>query len=188
VLPPSSPYVLRERVWSLWRVAWIVLLLVLFGGIAASFAADNEVQPLGLGIVVAFLLALFVLMLPRRQVLLRVGHEGISLKRSTGRLATGARSRHIPWSSVAQVVVADLGDGRPVRVGLRLRPGAPLPWGVRAVIGDPSDRRSLQPELAQDVPAAALDRARLAAAVRAFAPPGVELLPEPGMARAQGGW
>jgi hypothetical protein len=104
MLPPSSPYVVRERVWSLWRVAWIVLLLVLFGGIAARFAADNEIQPLGLGIVVAFLLGLFVLMLPRRQVLLRVGPEGISLKRSTGRLATGARSRHIPWSSVAQVV------------------------------------------------------------------------------------
>jgi hypothetical protein len=59
---------------------------------------------------------------------------------------------------------------------------------VRAVIGDPSDRRSLQPELVQDVPAAALDRAWLAAAVRAFAPPGVELGPEPVMARPPGGW
>jgi hypothetical protein len=74
----------------------------------------------------------------------------------------------VPWSSIWQVVVIST----PVGLGIRLRPGAPLPDGMSGVVYDPGDPQALH--VRRDLPARDADR--LAAAVRAFAPPGVNVV------------
>jgi hypothetical protein len=54
-------------------------------------------------------------------LVLKVNASGVRLKRA-----------FVPWSSIASVVA----EGE--QVGLRLRPDAPLPQGVRGVIHDPN--------------------------------------------------
>jgi hypothetical protein len=76
----------------------------------------------------------------------------------------------VPWSSIREVVVwnagpAGLGASGEPEVGVRLRPDAPLPRGVPAIIHDPSDPDAVAPELRTAIPG--LDRARLEAAVQA---------------------
>jgi hypothetical protein len=67
----------------------------------------------------------------------------------------------VPWPSIRQVVLfADQ------EVGLRLRQGAPMPAGVRAMISDPGHPDDVPPSLRTAVPN--LDRGRLEEAVRAF--------------------
>jgi len=130
-------------------------------------------------VLAAVLVPILVLTRPRRRVLVGVSAEGITLLGRPGARGTGARQRRIAWAAIWRVVVVDdVGGGRVV-VGVRLRPGAPLPPGARVVIDDPSGAGPLQPDLCQALDAARIDRAALAAAVRALAPPGVELVGEP---------
>lgn len=70
----------------------------------------------------------------------------------------------VPWESVAQLVVLGPVPNGEVRVGVRLRPGAPLPPGVTPSI-HPGD-----PQVQGLVRAEKLDVHRLRAKVRGFAP------------------
>jgi hypothetical protein len=70
----------------------------------------------------------------------------------------------VPWASIRAVVVWNPFAGTP-EVGVRLRPDAPLPRGVRALVHDPAHPDDVAPELRVGVPN--LDRERLAAAVQA---------------------
>jgi hypothetical protein len=79
------------------------------------------------------------------------------------------QSPFVPWSSVQEVVVWNTGPaglvaGTP-EVGVRLRPDAPLPRGVRSLVHDPAHPDAVAPELRTTVPN--LDHERLAAAVQA---------------------
>jgi hypothetical protein len=70
----------------------------------------------------------------------------------------------VPWSSIREVVVWNRLAGTP-EVGVRLRPEAPLPRGVRSMVIDPAHPDDVVPELRTEVPS--LDRERLAAAIQA---------------------
>jgi hypothetical protein len=98
-------------------------------------------------------------------VVLTVGRRGVRF----GTRRTGSATTLVPWSSIREVVLwnvgpAGLGGGEP-EVGLRLRPDAPLPDAVGALIYDPAHPDEVPPELRMRVPR--LDRAKLEAAVKA---------------------
>lgn len=80
------------------------------------------------------------------------------------RLAGGAS---VPWPSVAAIVVA---RGRPGWVGVRLRPGAPLPRGVRGIVEDPADPSLVAAGLRRPIIGWVLDPHRLVRAVSLFGP------------------
>lgn len=85
-----------------------------------------------------------------------------------GRLAT------VPWRSIAEVVLlpphisapSDLGTSVGA-IGVRLRPDAPLPAGVRGIVREPGEAGPL---VTRPVQGWSLDRTRLLAAVSAYAP------------------
>lgn len=86
----------------------------------------------------------------------------------------------VPWASVWQVVVLrDPYGAEPVQVGLRMRRGAPLPEGLDSLVQHPGDA-TVQEALRSHVTGAAVDVERVAVAVRAFAPHGVELVERAG--------
>jgi hypothetical protein len=74
--------------------------------------------------------------------------------------ATGVRTRrfHVPWTSVRELVLT---ESDPPELAVRLRPGAPLPSGVRAIIHDPNQPDAIAPGLRTQLPASGVDRARL---------------------------
>jgi hypothetical protein len=74
--------------------------------------------------------------------------------------ATGVKTRryHVPWSSIRELVLT---ESDPPELAVRLRPGAPLPNGVRAIIHDPSQPDAIAPGLRTQLPAGGVDRARL---------------------------
>lgn len=81
------------------------------------------------------------------------------------------------WPMIRQIVVlpAGPGSGRAnEEIGLRLRFGAPLPKELPYVIYDPNDSEALH--VRHRLEAGPLDPVRFDAAVRAFAPPGVEVV------------
>lgn len=83
------------------------------------------------------------------------------------------------WPMIRQIVVLPAGpaggSGRPTEeIGLRLRFGAPLPRELPYVIYDPNDPEALH--VRHRLEAGPLDPVRFDAAVRAFAPPGVEVV------------
>lgn len=87
----------------------------------------------------------------------------------------------VPWASIRQIVVLGTGTGPPTGIGLRLRFGAPLPHGMDHVIYDREAPHALH--CRHRLRGGPLDTARLDAAVRAFAPPGVRVVGEdPGRA------
>jgi hypothetical protein len=97
-------------------------------------------------------------------LVISVGSRGIRF----GRLTSRGNTTLLPWSSIREVVLwnagpAGLGGGEP-EVGLRLRPDAPLPDSMGAMIYDPAHADEVPPELRVTV--RGLDRAKLEAAVR----------------------
>jgi hypothetical protein len=110
----------------------------------------------------------------RRTELLRVDGYGVRL---------GAVM--VPWSWVGQVVVsrperaasAFIGDSPPPpQVGLRLRPGAPLPAGMSALITDPRDPLAIPEQLRSPESGPAIDPRAVCEAVRRWAPADVVLV------------
>jgi hypothetical protein len=97
-------------------------------------------------------------------VVLTVGRRGVRF----GTRRTGNTTTLVPWSSIREVVLwnagpAGLGGGEP-EVGLRLRPGAPLPDSMGSLIQDPARPDEVPRDLRMRVPR--LDRGKLEAAVR----------------------
>lgn len=119
-----------------------------------------------------FLVAFGVLVLYQawqRSLVLKVDAGGV-------RLGRGVRYEHgdqrtmitaVPWSSIRDVVVVSpgpIGGEGSTEVGVRLKPGAPLPDGARAMIVDPANPDAVQADLCTGV-AGRFDRGRLAEAV-----------------------
>jgi hypothetical protein len=106
----------------------------------------------------------------QRSLVLKVDAEGVQL--GSGGYALRDRRTvitSVPWSSIRDVVVSSpgpIGGEGGIEVGVRLRPGAPLPQGARTMITDPRNPDAVQPDLCTGVPRH-LDRQRLAAAVAA---------------------
>lgn len=76
----------------------------------------------------------------------------------------------VPWSSIRDVVVVSpgpIGGGGGTEVGVRLKPGAPLPDGARPIIVDPANPDAVHADLCTGVPGR-FDRGRLAEAVAAL--------------------
>ena len=97
----------------------------------------------------------------QRSLVLKVDAEGVQLGRGV--------ITSVPWSSIRDVVVSSpgpIGSEGGTEVGVRLRPGAPLPRGARAMISDPRNPDAVQPDMSTGVPGR-FDRQRLAAAVAA---------------------
>lgn len=83
--------------------------------------------------------------------LLRVDSRGITLSGQPRQEAV-----YVPWASVREVVVVTDMAAEP-RVGVRLRPGAPLPDGVPGIVQDPANTGRVAPSLVRTAPR--LDRA-----------------------------
>ncbi len=116
------------------------------------------VTVLGRGLLfLTFLVAAVTLRAYRSSTVLQVDARGVTLSPAGSRLP----SVLVPWPSVHDVVV-----GAGCRVGVRLRPGAPLPRGVPGLVVDPARPQAVQPALVRDVPG--LDLLALRAAVTAY--------------------
>ena len=107
----------------------------------------------------------------QRSLVLQVDAEGVKLGRGV-RYEYGDQRTMItavPWSSIRDVVVISpgpIGGEGGTEVGVRLRPGAPLPQGARAMVSDPRNPDAVQPDMCTGVPGR-FDRKRLAEAVAA---------------------
>lgn len=114
------------------------------------------------------------------RIALEVGPVGIRM----GQAATlySGRPVAVPWRSIAEVAAlpprvsspADLGTSVGA-VGVRLRPDAPLPAGVRGIVREPG---GAGPLITRPVRGWTLDRNRLLAAVSAHGP-GVPVVESP---------
>ena len=107
----------------------------------------------------------------QRSLVLQVDADGVKLGRGV-RYDYGDQRTMItavPWSSIRDVVVISpgpIGGEGGTEVGVRLRPGAPLPQGARAMVSDPRNPDAVQPDMCTGVPGR-FDRKRLAEAVAA---------------------
>ena len=115
----------------------------------------------------------------QRSLVLKVDAEGVQLGRGVRSQQGDRRTTvtSVPWSSIRDVVVSSpgpIGGEGGTEVGVRLRPGAPLPRGARAMISDPRSPDAVQPDMCTGVPGR-FDRQRLAAAVAANGAQVVEL-------------
>jgi hypothetical protein len=115
----------------------------------------------------------------QRSLVLKVDASGLTLGRGV-QYEWGtqqAMSTRVPWSSVRDVVVVQPGpiasEGG-IEVGVRLKPGAPLPDGARAIVSDPREPDAVQPDLRAGVPAR-FDPRRFAEAVAAHGARVVEI-------------
>ena len=112
------------------------------------------------GFPVFFLVAFGLLVLYQawqRSLVLKVDAGGVHLGR-------GVRYEHgdqrtmitaVPWSSIRDVVVVSpgpIGGEGGTEVGVRLKPGAPLPDGARSMIVDPANPDAMQADLCTGVP------------------------------------
>ena len=121
-------------------------------------------------VMVAAVLAIAGFQAYQRSLVLRVDADGVRLGRGIEYELGYQRmmGATVPWSSVRDVVVLSPGPlaGGPAQVGVRLKPGAPLPEGARAVVSDPSRPDEVAPDLRTAVPGG-FDRVRLERAVAA---------------------
>lgn len=107
----------------------------------------------------------------QRSLVLKVDARGVRLGRGV-RYEYGspqAMITSVPWASIRDVVIVSpgpFGADAGTEVGVRLRPGAPLPQGARAVVDDPRDPDAVQPDMRTRV-GDRFDRGRLEAAVSA---------------------
>jgi hypothetical protein len=135
-------------------------LLTTVLGLAAFFAfAILLVKPPTIFFVVAAVIAGWNLW--SSSLVVSVGRRGV-------RFGRGGTTTLVPLSSIREVVLwnagpAGLGGGEP-EVGLRLRPGAPLPDSMGSLIQDPARPDEVPRDLRMRVPR--LDRGKLEAAVR----------------------
>ncbi|MDQ3611802.1 MAG: hypothetical protein M4D85_09420, partial [Actinomycetota bacterium] len=113
-------------------------------------------------LVVATAMTVVIMMLSLRDMTtrLRIDADGVTFSPSHGKRSPV----FVPWLSVREVVVVTGPTAAP-QVGVRLRPGAPLPQGVRGMVHDPTRPDAVQPSLTRVVPG--LDRSALAMAVQA---------------------
>ena len=127
------------------------------------------------GFPVVFLVAFGAIVLFQawqRSLVLKVDESGVTLGRGVRYEWGDQRTMitRVPWSSVRDVVVVSPGpiasEGG-VEVGLRLKPGAPLPDGARAIITDPRNPDAVQPDMSTGVPGR-FDAGRLERAVTAL--------------------
>jgi hypothetical protein len=145
---------------------------VVFLGVAGyGVVVGDRIEPFGRSlavgaiVMISAVVALLLTVTTRAERLLVVERSGM-------RIGSAA----VPWSSIRQVVVAPGAGTGDVEVGLRLRPAAPLPEGVRAVLFDPARPRAVQ--IRQVLPARRVDPHRLLATARALAPPSVATVME----------
>lgn len=179
----AAPYVVRWPVSAKTLLPEVVGPALLLGWLALWPRFGGHRLP---GIFWVFLVLVVVLRaggIRNGRLALDVGPVGVRL----GQSATLYRGRlvAVPWRSIAEVVVlaprvsspADLGASV-WAVGVRLRPDAPLPAGVRGVIREPG---GAGPLITRPVRGWTLDRTRLLAAVSAYAP-GVRVVELPASA------
>jgi hypothetical protein len=168
--PLTARTLLPELLVPVFLVAWLVLLPRIGGHRPATF----------FWVFAVLVVILRVNQLRTGRIALEVGPVGIRIGQ-TPTLYSG-RPVAVPWRSITEVVVlpprvlspADL--GRSVSsIGVRLRPDAPLPAGVRALVREPG---GVGPLVTRPVRGWVLDRNRLVAAVSAYAP-GVRVVEQP---------
>jgi hypothetical protein len=149
-----EPYVVRK--FGLQQI----LPLVVFGGwIAIIGVLGFDIPPLIVAIAGAYIVVAVVLQIER----LRVDERGIRM-RPAGR---------IPWSDVEQVTYRN-----PHVLSIRLKPGAPLPRGVRGMVDG---------ELTLPARDYELDPARLDRALRSYSEAGGSLSGMPGSGASSSG-
>lgn len=178
--PHGSPrYEIKDhflrRLWNQKSaVLWVVVIIVGIYGISLIFGGSHgpgSIPPqVGIPVlVVGYLFIATVAALNDNDPYLAVEQPGVRLDEAK-----------IPWPSIRQLVVltpdgADASHGA-VEIGVRLRFGAPLPDGMGYVIYDPRDPDVLH--FWNSIPVGRFEPARFDAAVRAFAPPGVQVVGE----------
>ncbi len=175
----GAPYVVRWPLTAKTLVPAMLGTALLVGWLALWPGIGGHRPP---AIFWAFLVLVLVLRAGRirnGRIAFEVGPAGIRMSEPV--TLYGGRLVAVPWRSIAEVVVlpprvsspADLGTSVGA-VGVRLRPDAPLPGGVRGIIREPS---GAGPLLTRRVQGWTLDRTRLMAAVSSYAPgvPVVEL-------------
>jgi hypothetical protein len=163
----------RLRVFLGRVVVTIVVLSLIAGGGVLIFEDESPFDRLfsvgGIGVIILFaVIAHLVGFVVDSRPELVVETPGIRLG--------GAK---VPWPSIWQVVVfpaqADRSKGG-TEFGIRLRHGVPLPEGMHGVVYDPHRPQALH--LQRSLRSGGPGEQRLAAAVRAFAPPEVEIVIE----------
>ncbi len=175
----ATPYVVRWPVTAKTLLPEMIGPALLVGWLALWPRIGGHRLP---AVFWAFLVLVLVLRAGRirnGRIAFEVGPAGI--RTSEPVTLYGGRLVVVPWRSIAEVVVlpprvsspADLGTSVGA-VGVRLRPDAPLPAGVRSIIREPG---GAGPLVTRRMQGWTLDRTRLLAAVCSYAPgvPVVEL-------------
>ncbi|MFD8589070.1 hypothetical protein ACFV1B_05920 [Streptomyces sp. NPDC059637] len=88
---------------------------------------------------------------------------------TTGVLSGGVR---LPWTDVAQLVVATPPDGEHALIGVRLRPGASLPPGTDG----PAQHPAMPAPVHVAVPRHKFDLAKMVGKARKYAPPHIRIV------------
>jgi hypothetical protein len=149
-----EPYVVRKL-----TAAQVTPLLVFVGWFALLQVIGFGIPPLFIAAAAAYVLAYTAVNLER----LRVDERGIRV-RPAGR---------IPWEDIQSVTARG-----PHEIGVRLKPNAPLPRGVRGMIDG---------EVTLPVRGFELDQARLDQAVRAYSEAGGSFSGMPGSGASSSG-
>jgi hypothetical protein len=149
----SEPYVVRKL-----TRAQVVPLLALAGWVGILVAAGYDPPTPFLVVVVIYVLVVSVLNLER----LRIDEKGIKL-----------RPASVPWKQIERVSYKS-----PHELGLKLKPGSPLPRGVRGMVDG---------EVTLPARGFELDQARLDQAVRAYADAGGSFSGSPGSGASSSG-
>ncbi len=150
----SEPYVVRKLTW-----AQMVPLLALAGWVGILMLAGFDIPTVFLVIVTLYVVVVSAVNLER----LRVDEKGIRV-RPAGR---------IPWEHVRSVNYRN-----PHAVAVKLKPGSPLPRGVRGMIDG---------EINLPARGFELDQARLDQAVRAYSEAGGSFSGRPGSGASSSG-
>lgn len=168
----AEPYVARWPVTAKTLAPDLLALVLVAGWLALRPRIVGHSEPIAFWVLVALAVVVRAVQIRNGRIALDVGPVGVRLgQRAT---ALGGRPVAVPWRSIAELVVlpprvfspADL--GRNVGAfGVRLRPDAPLPAGLRGIIREPS---GVGPLVTRPVEGWTLDRPRLLAAVSAYAP------------------
>ncbi|MGI8699504.1 MAG: hypothetical protein ACR2J0_10240 [Mycobacteriales bacterium] len=168
----AEPYVLRWPITARTIVPELLGPAVLVGWLVLSPRIGGHRPP---GIFWAFLVlvvGLRAVQFRNGRVALEVGPKGIRLGQTANRYSR--RLVAVPWRSIAEVVVLAPRMSAPEdlatnvgEVGVRLRPGAPLPAGVRGIVREPG---GTGPLVTRPLRGSTLDQTRLAGAVSAYAP------------------
>lgn len=168
--PLTARTLLPELLVPAFLVAWLVVLPRIGGHPPAGF----------FWVFAVLVVILRVNQLRTGRIALEVGPVGIRI--GPAPTVYSGRPVAVPWRSITEVVLlpprvlspADL-ETSVGAIGVRLRPDAPLPFGVRALVREPG---GVGPLVTRPMRGWTLDRNRLVAAVSAYAP-GVRVVESP---------